>query len=108
MGLNRSAEALRHPRARGFLNKEGTMSHTSRLMRRPFYWLMAMMVAGGMAWPNGALRAAASPAPQSGPALTTVSDTVYRADGSPAQGRLEITWPTFIAAGGSAVAAGTA
>jgi hypothetical protein len=63
---------------------------------------------GGNGLANGALRAAASPAPQSGPALTTVSDTVYRADGSPAQGRLEITWPTFIAAGGSAVAAGTA
>jgi hypothetical protein len=52
------------------------------------------------------LRRAASPAPQSGPVLTSVVDTVYRADGTPAQGILVITWPAFIAANGAAVAAG--
>jgi hypothetical protein len=49
---------------------------------------------------------AASPAPQSGPALTTVADTVYRADGTAAQGVLVITWPAFVEANGTAVAAG--
>jgi hypothetical protein len=49
---------------------------------------------------------AASPGPQSGPTLTSVIDTVYMADGSLAQGVLVITWPAFVAAGGTAVAAG--
>ena len=52
------------------------------------------------------LPGAASPTPQSGPALTSVVDTVYRADGTPAQGVLVITWPAFVAATGTAVAAG--
>jgi hypothetical protein len=46
-------------------------------------------------------------APQSGPALTSVIDTVYMADGSEAQGTLVITWPAFVAADGTAVAAGS-
>ena len=54
---------------------------------------------------GGVVRAAV-PLPQSGPATTTVSDTVYRADGTPAQGVLIITWPDFITGSGSAVAAG--
>jgi len=41
-----------------------------------------------------------------GPTLTTVSDTVYRADGSPASGTLLISWPAFTAASGATVAAG--
>jgi hypothetical protein len=49
----------------------------------------------------------ASPAPQSGPALTSVIDTVYRADGTPAQGILIITWPAFVTATGTAVAPGS-
>ncbi|HWY22944.1 MAG TPA: hypothetical protein VNX26_17080, partial [Candidatus Acidoferrum sp.] len=49
---------------------------------------------------------AASPAPQSGPPLTSVVDTVFMADGTPAQGVLVITWPAFVAASGAAVAAG--
>jgi hypothetical protein len=47
------------------------------------------------------------PLPQGGPTLTTVSDTVYRADGTPASGTLVITWPAFVTAGGTAVAGGT-
>jgi len=50
---------------------------------------------------------AASPAPQSGPTLTDVVDTVYRADGTEAQGVLVITWPAFVEANGTAVAEGT-
>ncbi len=39
--------------------------------------------------------------------LTTISDVVYEADGSPAQGTLLISWPEFTTSGGQAVAAGT-
>lgn len=41
-----------------------------------------------------------------GPALTTISDTVYRADGTVASGTVLISWPTFQSAAGDAVAAG--
>ena len=41
------------------------------------------------------------------PARTTrVTDTVYRADGTPARGTILISWPAFTAATGEAVAAG--
>jgi hypothetical protein len=49
----------------------------------------------------------APPIPQSGPALTSVIDTVYMADGSGAQGTLVITWPAFTTASGTAVAPGS-
>src|SRR4051812_31577827 len=42
-----------------------------------------------------------------GPVLTTISDTVYRADGTAAQGVALISWPSFQTAGGNAVAAGS-
>ncbi|HTR24659.1 MAG TPA: hypothetical protein VMI10_11800 [Terriglobales bacterium] len=41
-----------------------------------------------------------------GPALTTVSDTVYRADGTAAGGTALISWPSFQTAAGNVVAAG--
>jgi len=41
-----------------------------------------------------------------GPALTTISDTVYRADGTAASGTVLISWPSFQTAAGDAVAAG--
>src|ERR1700687_1030616 len=41
-----------------------------------------------------------------GPALTTISDTVYRADGTAALGTVLISWPSFQSAEGDAVAAG--
>ena len=41
-----------------------------------------------------------------GPTLTTISDTVYRADGTPAQGTVLISWPSFQTSGGNIVAAG--
>src|SRR5260221_4003260 len=41
-----------------------------------------------------------------GPALTTVSGTVYRADGTVASGTALISWPSFKSAEGDAVAAG--
>jgi len=42
-----------------------------------------------------------------GAATTTVADTVYMADGTAAQGNLIITWPAFMTAGGTAIAAGS-
>src|SRR5213593_671077 len=41
------------------------------------------------------------------PAMTTISDVVYRADGTPAAGTLLISWPAFTTADGKPVAAGT-
>jgi hypothetical protein len=70
-------------------------------MGRLFYWLVAAMICGCGVTAHGA-----GPAPQSGPATTTVADTVYLADASKAQGSLIILWPAFITAGGSAVAGG--
>jgi hypothetical protein len=46
-------------------------------------------------------------APPAGPARTTVSDVVYRADGSLAAGTLLISWPAFTTADHAAVAAGS-
>ncbi len=60
-----------------------------------------------MAKPSGAEPRAVAMAPQSGPTLTSVVDTVYMANGSPAQGILVITWPAFVAADGTAVAPGS-
>src|SRR5271170_5066228 len=48
-----------------------------------------------------------SPNAQSqGPALTTITSTVYRADGSAALGTVLISWPSFQTAEGDPVAAG--
>jgi hypothetical protein len=41
------------------------------------------------------------------PGTTTISDIIYRADGTPAGGTLLIYWPLFSTAAGQAVAAGT-
>jgi hypothetical protein len=55
-----------------------------------------------------ALIVSTSPAPlqAQGPALTTISGTVYRADGTAALGTVLISWPSFQSAEGDAVAAG--
>ncbi|HEY1802258.1 MAG TPA: hypothetical protein VGG46_15135 [Terriglobales bacterium] len=44
---------------------------------------------------------------QTSPSTTTVQDVVYRADGTPAQGTLLISWPAFTTSDGIAIAAGT-
>src|SRR5580704_2685969 len=74
------------------------MFRTDRPAGRIFYLVMTMVVA--------ATSSRLYAAPQSGPPLTSVVDTVYRADGSEAQGTLVITWPAFVQANGAAVAAG--
>jgi len=79
------------------------MFHTeSRPMGRLFYWAVVVVVVA-----VAGFRLEASPVPQSGPAMTTVADTVYEADGTPAQGNLIVTWPAFVTARGTAIAAGT-
>ncbi len=40
-------------------------------------------------------------------ALTTVQDTVYAANGTPAQGTVVVSWSAFTTAAGNSVAAGT-
>ncbi|MGA2183661.1 MAG: hypothetical protein ABSH47_11580 [Bryobacteraceae bacterium] len=41
------------------------------------------------------------------PALTTVQDTLYKADGTPLNGVVIITWPSYVAVDGSKIAAQT-
>lgn len=41
------------------------------------------------------------------PGMTTISDVLYRADGTPARGTLLISWPAFTTADNGAVAAGS-
>lgn len=75
--------------------------------RRPdgrlFYWLLAVAIVTG----SGLTGSGAAAVPQSGAGSTTISDTVYMADGSAASGTLIITWPAFVTASGTAVAGGT-
>ncbi len=104
------------------------MFQACRPTGRLFYWVLAVVVvtassalgsareeasagkpaSSPTAKPGAAeaLLRAASPTPQSGPTLTSVVDTVYLANGSPAAGILVITWPAFVTASGTAVAAG--
>jgi len=70
------------------MNSEGvdypmtSMFDPRRLAGRLFYLLVSLLLACGVA--------RAVP-----PVTTTISDTVYRADGSAASGTLLITWPQF-------------
>ena len=73
-----------------------------RPMGRLFYWALILVVAA-----VGFRVTASGASPQGSVATTTVSDTVFMADGSVAQGNLIITWPAFVTGGGTAVAAGT-
>ncbi|MFL6308105.1 MAG: beta strand repeat-containing protein [Candidatus Sulfotelmatobacter sp.] len=71
----------------------------SRPMVRLFYLVLTVMVTLSMGLKCGGA------APNAG--TTTVSDTVYLADGTTAQGSLIITWPAFVTASGTAVAGGS-
>src|SRR5579863_1499408 len=79
--------------------EENMRDASGRPVGRLCYWALAVMVCGLT------LRSWAAD-PQSGPPTTTVADTVYLADGTPAQGTLFVSWPAFLTSGGTAVAAG--
>ncbi|MBA3912293.1 MAG: hypothetical protein H0X25_00195 [Acidobacteriales bacterium] len=70
--------------------------------RRPLGRLFCALSAVMLVAARAALTASAG-----GPAVTTVADTVFRADGSAAAGVVIISWPPFTSAEGLAVAAGT-
>lgn len=72
------------------------MLHASRPRWRLFYLRLGCVFLGML-----------GPAMAQGPTLTTVSDTVFRADGLPAAGTLLISWPAFTTASGATVAAGS-
>lgn len=72
--------------------------HPGRPAGRLFYCLISLLVAVGVC--HGA-------PPPTGPATTTISDVIYRADGSTAAGTLLITWPAFTTADQRAVPAGS-
>jgi hypothetical protein len=61
------------------------------------WWSRVLLLAGLLVLPTS---------PAVALQMTTVQDTVYRADGRPAQGTVLLSWSAFTAADGSAVAAG--
>ncbi len=65
----------------------------SRPAGRLFYLLALVVMGVGVSWGQS-------------PSTTTISDVVYRADGTLAGGTLLISWPTFSTAAGQSVAAG--
>jgi hypothetical protein len=70
---------------------EENMSKTCRLLGRLFCFLLLMAVV--TSWAD--------------PAQTTITGTLYKANGSPATGTLLISWPAFTTADQQAVAAGS-
>jgi hypothetical protein len=71
------------------------MASTRRPTGRLFYWLLTMFL---ISFPILA---------EAAPATTTISDVVYRADGTPAGGVLLFSWCAFTSGDGAAVGAGT-
>ena len=69
--------------------------HPGRPAGRLFYCLISVLVAVGVS--RGA------PPPQTPPATTTISDVIYRADGSTAAGTLLITWALIHAADSASI-----
>src|SRR5579863_1846275 len=71
-----------------------------RPMGRLFYWALILgTLSFGL--PGFGL------APQNETQTTTVADTVYMADGTPAAGTLIISWPAFVTGSGTAIAGGS-
>ena len=72
-----------------------------RPVGRFFCGLISVLLAGwGLRWTPVAVA-------DIGPATTRVSDTVYRADGTPASGTVLISWPAFTTSDSKPVAAGS-
>src|SRR5258708_8031649 len=78
--------------------KKVTEEAMARSRRRPTGRLFYLLLVGSMLFPVML---------QGAPATTTISDVVYRADGTPAAGVLLISWPAFTTSAGAAVGAGT-
>ena len=79
------------------------MRYTGRRpLGRLLYWAVVGLTTFGVG-----LAASGAAAAQTGASTTTVSDTVYLADGTPASGTLIITWPAFVTADGTAVGPGS-
>lgn len=74
------------------------MSDAGRPLGRLFYLLTVVFIS---------LILAATTSIAQTPALTTIADVVYRADGTPAAGTLLISWPAFSTVDGHAIAAGS-
>jgi hypothetical protein len=83
------------------------MPTNSRLTGRFFSVLIALILATVL--PPAAAIGEVGPKNQSspGPTLCQITDIVYRADGTPAQGTALISWPAFTTAAGQAVAPGS-
>ena len=69
--------------------------------------LTVLLVWSGVLATTGVLISSAKAADGGAPAITRVSDTVYRADGTPASGTALISWPAFTTSDAKPVAAGT-
>jgi hypothetical protein len=83
--------------------EEESMLDAHRPEGRFFCWVLAaFLVSVFLIWSGVCV-----PRAMAAPAMTTVSDVVYRADGSPASGVVLISWPAFTAADGTPVAAGS-
>ena len=74
-----------------------------RLTRRFFTVLISLSLA--VLLPRTALAGGSVKSP--GPTLCQISDTVYRADGTPAQGTVLVSWQAFTTSGGQAVTPGS-
>ncbi len=73
-------------------------------------WGMNQWSVVGGEWPANQALGAALPRPHAyfdSINLTKITDTVYRADGSKAQGKLLISWPAFTTAAQNVIAAGS-
>ena len=77
------------------------MVDVRRPARRLFYLLLSVIAAVGISRMSIPLEAA------NGPAMTTVADVIYGADGATASGTLLISWPAFTTSDNKPVAAGT-
>jgi len=75
------------------------MPHSRRLTGRFFSVLISLILVAAI--PR------LMPAFDGGLTLCHIVDTVYRADGKPAQGTVVVVWPAFTTAAGQPVASGT-
>ena len=84
------------------------MPTSHRLTGRFFAVLLSLIFTSLTLWDAVAGAAPTDPKHNTpAPTLCQVSDTVFRADGTPAQGTVLLSWPSFTTAGGQAVTPGS-